>query len=602
MNRNIRIFFLVLILISVSAIYLYQPDIYLCWSGTEDRLEELINKYKDARPPIVITSDAGERYNIVLILTDDQPKGTVQYMPSLLDRIGSGGVVFDNAFLSNPVCSPSRASILSGGFHSRDTGVKTNGRFNGSMHNFDETKTLATYLNAAGYATGFVGKYIHGYVPGYVPPGWNHFVANENGGMLNDYWNIGNVTYGSSNTTAARGEVKYSKAPKREYITNFQTNEAIDFLEKYAAQPFFLLLSYYAPHNPFITESSEDDSFAAQIPYSCIEDENYSDKPSWVKVVAKELKQENNVDCGQTGFAVQVALLQSVDRGIASIFDKLTHLDILEKTVVIFMSDNGIARGRSNFYQDKGMPYEGSIRVPLIIFFPSIPKGVNTDLVAANLDVPATIFNIAGVQGPTDGLSLLDVSNRIRSLDRKFLLIENYGYLKWHVGHHGHPLPPVIWSGLRTPEWKYVEYTTGDRELYNVSTDTNETANVIDQSAYRKIVQELAEILRTQKGLAISTIELPHGLVGQNYSVLLKPWGGTPPYRWRILDTRLPAGLVLDGATGEISGTPVESGKIKVRIEVEDSGNAKHSNLPEKFSWEFELWVCDRQDECFQEG
>lgn len=606
MHPKFRHLFFVSIPVILALLYLVYPRIISYWlhpTGGGDKnvqLDELINRYKDARLPVAMTSESGGSYNIVLILTDDQPKGTVQYMPSLLDRVANEGLVFNSAFLTNPVCAASRASILSGGFHSHETGVKTNTKFNGAINNFDEKRTLGTYLKASGYATGFVGKYIHGYVPGYVPPGWSRFVANESGGMINDYWNIRNVTYGSSNATATRGEVKYSRIPKREYITNFQTNEAISFIEKYSAQRFFLNLSYYAPHSPFIAENSDDVGFAESLPYPCIEDEDHTNKPSWVKVVSEELIRENRVGCGQSQFAGRIALLQSVDRGIARIFDTLKRLDILENTVVIFMSDNGITGGRYNFYQDKGMPYEGSIGVPLIVFFPGISNGVSSELVAANLDVPATIYDIAGVQAPTEGLSLLGVLSNVQSLDRESLLIENYGYLDWHVHRDGHPLPPVIWSGLRTKEWKYVEYTTGDRELYHVSVDTNDRFNVVDQPAYGDIVRELAEQLRVEKGLAISTTALPHGVVGENYLVRLKAWGGTAPYRWRTSGTSLPSGLVLDEATGEITGRPLEPSKANVRIEVNDSGKAKHSNLPEKFSWNFELLVCDRPDERVQ--
>ena len=147
-----------------------------------------------------------DRPNIVLILTDDQRWDTLWAMPILKKQLASRGITFKNAFMTTPVCCPARASLLSGGFYAHHTGVLTNSSLNGSIHKFQDTETLPTLLQKAGYVTGFVGKYMHEYRPGYVPPGWTNFVANNNGGMLKDWFHLIDITVGSSRDKSTQRE------------------------------------------------------------------------------------------------------------------------------------------------------------------------------------------------------------------------------------------------------------------------------------------------------------------------------------------------------------------------------------------------------------
>lgn len=562
------------------------------------RLDRLIERRGDAASRSLSRGRDQSLPNVVLILTDDQSVDTIQHMPYLAGRIADRGIAFDRAFITNPVCAPARGSILSGGFHSHETGVKTNGALNGGLTNLEESRTLATYLQARGYSTGFVGKYIHGYIPGYVPPGWTRFVANENGGMLRDYWQLRNITYGSSTARATKGEVRFTALPKKQYITGFQTEEAIKFIEDFRNTTFFLLLSYYAPHPPFIVEEYADQLYSEGLDYVCLDLRRQGEVPTWARVAAQSIGAENPSTCGRVSFDGQVALLQSVDRGVGRIFETLARTGVADRTIVVFSSDNGIVLGRRELYADKGMPYEGAIRVPLAMFVPGELPRQSFSLVAANLDIPATIFDIAGIDAPSEGVSLMQELLPGSAVERDHLLIESYGYLNWHNRAQGHPLPPVIWSGLRTQKWKYVEYVGGDRELFDLTSDANERVNLVSETAYADVLGELSKLLALEKGLAITNGSLPPAVVGRAYAAQLAHWGGRAPVTWNVESGNLPRGLTLDANTGKIRGRAEEPGSYHLVVRATDSGKGKHTHEPDTFAANFILEVCAANTTC----
>lgn len=404
------------------------------------------------------------------------------------------------------------------------------------------------------------------------------------------------ITYGRSGASASRGEVQYpssseNQIPKHQYLTDFQTDEALSFIEKYKDERFFLFLSYNAPHVPFIIERPEDSVFASNLDFPCDKEPELELKPKWVQVIAGIVSsnRDRHGECGEESFYGQVALLQSVDRGLQKIFDKLKSYNLTRNTVVFFASDNGIINGSKILPADKGMPYEDAIRVPMIAFMPNEQASTYDEHVAVNLDLGATIFDLAGVPAPTEGQSILDIVNR-RQWKRNRLLIENYGYLDYMRRNHDLSLPPVIWSGYRTSKWKYVEYTTGEIELYNLEVDPSETMNLAEGTTYSSTVNEFHDALEKEKGLAITTSSLPTAVVDEFYEYQLKAWGGAKPYQWSTTST-LPAGLTLDTQTGIVSGVPTHPESFDVRFKVTDSGRAKHSLKPDHFSWDFKLDV-----------
>jgi arylsulfatase A-like enzyme len=540
---------------------------------------------------------ADSPWNVILILTDDQSVETVNDMPGLLEKIADRGVLFENAIVTNPACAPSRATLLSGGFTSRHTGVKSNSQLNGGVSRFDETRTLATALSGVGYATGFVGKYLHGYVPGHVPPGWTRFVGNEKGGAIQDYWSISNVTYGQNVGGTPSSEIRYGATPKRQYMTEFQTDEALRLMEEFRDRPFFLLLSYYAPHPRFIAESEEDLAFGKSIEQPCVDEGEPDDKPLWIQLTARSMKPKAIADCGQRSRSLQAALLQPVDRGVDRIFRAVERLGIADRTVIFFMADNGIVVGKRYLFKDKGMPHEGSIRVPLVAFSPGNEARVIPRLVAADLDVPATIIDLAGAELATQGTSLWPAVSGGAPLPERSFLIENYGYLNWRNSEQL-PLPPMIWSGIRSARWKYVEYVTGEAEAYDLQRDPGETVNVASAPEYRDTLDPLREMLQARRGLAITSTDLPKAVVGEPYAFALGSWGGTPPFRWSLVGGRLPEGMELDTTLGTLQGVPKKSGRHRVTVRVSGQGTELHGGREETFARVMELCVSGEAFDC----
>ena len=175
--------------------------------------------------------------NIVLILTDDQRADTLGYMPIVQRTLGKHGVTFTNAYVSNPVCCPSRATILTG-LYSHSTGVYTNDLY-GGFAAFDDDSTIATWLHDAGYRTGLFGKYLNGYESDYTPPGWDRWFATHESGDYYDY-----------SATSDGTIVDYGEDPA-DYGTSVVGDQTISFIrDTPAEQPLFAYMSLPAPHEP----------------------------------------------------------------------------------------------------------------------------------------------------------------------------------------------------------------------------------------------------------------------------------------------------------------------------------------------------------------
>ena len=427
--------------------------------------------------PTIVSGDlqqSTETPSIILILTDDQRLDTLFAMPTV-DKLAREGTMFTKAFVTTPVCTPVRVSILSGGKYAHKTGVLNNN----DHKKFNDQDTIATTLQEKGYKTGFVGKYIHGYRPGYVPPGWTSFVANNDGGMIKDWFNLKEITFGSSEETSSTGEVLKQK---KQYITHFQKDQALDFLNKYGNSPFFLLLSTYAPHSPHVPAPEHDNQFG-DIEYHgrAIDEEDISDKPLWVQQHSKHPFPWNKWNESEitTKYQDYIESTVAIDGLLDSIMHKIDTLGIDDKTVIIFTSDNGLMLREHGLF-DKGQAYEESIRVPLVIKMPGENPSVSDNLVAMNLDVVATIYDIADINRDSDGISLRPLLNGKSIEGRKDILIESGGYLSWWntFGFEADGLG--TWSGLRTKNWKYIEHPTGEKELYNLAADPFEKENVIN--------------------------------------------------------------------------------------------------------------------------
>ncbi|HYC54823.1 MAG TPA: sulfatase-like hydrolase/transferase [Candidatus Binatia bacterium] len=530
--------------------------------------------------PFLPSCPDAPRPNFVVFLTDDQRADTLWAMPQVSALLVDAGVRFTHAYSSTSECCPFRASFLSGGYTPSNTGVKTSGALNGGMSHFRDVESLPRTLQAGGYRTGFIGKYMHGYTVGYVPPGWSTFIANESGGQLPNWFNLANITYGSSTQFPAAGTVvKHSV----EYVTSFHRREALDFIDTGDDAPFFLLVSMYAHHwpaTPLIDDASKFRDYHPDNP--AYREADLTDKPQWVQALAAPIFAR---PC--TGF-LQPSLqtTQAVDRLVADVIAAVQQAGGEQRTYFFFLSDNGILWGEHRLPCDKGMAYEPAVRVPLVVKGPSADtvSSATEVLVAAELDVPSTILDLAGEAAAGDGRSLAGFLRGGHSVWRDSLHLENYGYLEGLPGGS-------LWQALRvrnqSGNWKYVEYGNGELELYDLDTDPNELENLASVAALRRVRRALRDQLAPRKGLAILTTDLAAAEEGIAFEKRLHRWGGISPRRWTIAAGSLPPGIRLGLFSGSLFGTPTKPGLYTFTVVVEDSGIAAHSLRPQRFSRQY---------------
>ncbi|MBI3975945.1 MAG: sulfatase, partial [Armatimonadetes bacterium] len=415
--------------------------------------------------------------SFVLILDDDQRADTIQYMPILQRDLVARGVTFTNAFVTTPLCCPSRASLLRGQY-AHNTGVLTNGggdlpeerasRHPGGAEAFDDRSTLATWLHAAGYRTGLFGKYLNGYMrlTARVPPGW-------------DEWHVfagGYFGYPLNENGVVR---RIGNAPE-DYGTDVIARRAVQFIERAGTAPLFVYFAPFAPHAPATPHPQDAAGFRDLPPWRppSYNEGDVSDKPEWVRrlpllTAARQAE-------GDEFRRQQLRSLQAVDRAIGQLLEALRRTGRLENTVVVFTADNGLSWGEHRWLDRKSCPYEECVRVPLVVRGPGIPAGRTDPRVVLNVDLAPTFADLAGVRPglPVDGRSVAPLLRGADAAWRGEILLEYWG------------LPALTWTAIRTDRWKYVEYENGDRELYDLAADPFEMTNVIGSSPATQVVPD----------------------------------------------------------------------------------------------------------------
>jgi N-acetylglucosamine-6-sulfatase len=425
---------------------------------------------------VVVQAD-GARPNVLLIVTDDQRSDTLNVMPIVRHTIGRHGVTFRNAFVVNPVCCPSRASILTGAY-SHTTGVYTNGAFEpyGGFDAFRDRHTIATSLHAAGYATGFAGKYLNGYHSRYVPPGWDSWFAIVRRSQRYGYY----YRYDAN----VDGTIRHFGDAPEDYATTAASERAASFIRSVPEdQPFFFMLTPPSPHAPATPGPGDGDAFRGMgFPKPPSFDEvDVSDKPAYVRahprISASRRKAlaEFRLD--------QLRALLSVDRAVGRLVDVLANTGRLEETLIVFTSDNGFLWGEHRI-ADKNVPYEESIRVPMVVRYDPLTDGRSSKRMVLNIDLAPTIARLAGVELPgADGRSFTSLLRHPRGRWRKAFLVEHYGS---HV---------PTYCAVRTRSWIYVRYATGEREAYSLERDPYELRNRIRALAGSERLRHLSAAL-----------------------------------------------------------------------------------------------------------
>ncbi len=416
------------------------------------------------------------RPNIVLILTDDQRWDTVSsVMPTVQNEIAGHGITFTSAFAVNPLCCPSRATILTGRY-SHSTGVYGNRPPYGGVGWFDDSSTIATWLDAAGYRTGYIGKYLNGYGNAwqppsinrwFVPPGWDRWFA-FNGG----YYGI-RVGVDGMNVFFTPEEANYS--------TDLFTREAVSFLDGAGAEPFFLVYAPYAPHEPSTPPARYRGALDGIAPFrpASFGEPDVSDKPAWVrKKLPITADAEDAIDAFRQR---QLESQMAVDDGVETILDTLGASGKLQNTMVVFASDNGLTWGEHRLSNRKESAYEESIRLPLMIRYDALLDGAGTnDELVGNVDLAPTFAAVAGVAAPAaEGKSLVPLLAGASPPWRSRLVIE---HLK---GKGGISAEVPTYCAVRSHQYKYVVYATREEELYDLVSDPAELVNHASDPALR---------------------------------------------------------------------------------------------------------------------
>ena len=467
-------------------------------------------------PTFAAAPDPSARPNVLLILTDDQGywetgvAGNAKIDTPVMDRLAAEGVTFTR-FYACPVCSPTRAGLMTGRYYLR-TGLY-NTRFGGDTMGGGEV-TLAQLLKQGRYRTGLFGKWHLGGYSGYQPQqrGFDEFLGHYHG-------HIERYDY---------PELVHNGQPvqTRGYVTDLLTDAAIDFVRTSGSQPFFCYLAYNAPHSPWVASDSHDG------------------QPRGDSVIEKYLGRGLPLREARI-----YALVDLIDQNLGRLLGTIDELGLRENTIVLFMSDNGgVSHGyTAGLRGHKANVYEGGVRVPLFVRWPGhFPAGAKVDAMASHVDVLPTLCDLLGIAPPVD-----------RPLDGRSLrqlLTDGRGpsphrYL-YHTWNRYTPTPQTN-SAICSDRYKLVVPQKIDRtgkspagvELYDLQADPSEKTNIA--AAHPQIVTELhTEFLRyfreVTMGQTYRPMPIPVGQPDENPVEIQASWarleGATIEYVFRAYD------------------------------------------------------------------
>lgn len=445
------------------------------------------------------SAQAAKPPNIVFFLADDLGQrdlgayGSSFYETPNLDRLAKDGALFTDAYAACPVCSPTRASVMTGQWPQR-TGItdyigapttpeqwKRNTKLLPAPYADRlslETPTLAKALKSAGYATFFAGKWHLG------PEGW----WPENQGF--DF-NLGGIDrggpYGGKKYFSPYGNPRLSDGPDGEHLPDRLATETAKFIEAHRDQPFFAYYSFYDVHTPLM---ARDDLR-----------KKYEEKRQRLGLEEKWGREgERDVRLTQE-HAVYAAMVEAMDLAVGKVLGKLDELGLRENTIVIFTSDNGGLSTSEGWPTSnlplrggKGWMYEGGIREPLLVRWPAVVKpGSVVKTPVSSPDFFPTLLEVAGAQ-PQPG-QILDGTSLLPAL-RGEPLPERA--LFWHYPHYGNQGGAPA-AAVRRGDWKLIEWQEENRtELFNLAEEISEQTDRAAQEPER-VAQLRAELAAWQK-------------------------------------------------------------------------------------------------------
>jgi N-acetylglucosamine-6-sulfatase len=418
----------------------------------------------------VLACPAMAKPNFVLILVDDfsmnlMPRPGLGNMPQLAKMMREG-MTFDNYFVTDSLCCPSRASILTG-LLPHHTGVLTNVPPFGGQEAFtahgNEAKVFALPLQAAGYNLAYMGKYLNGWMTATspIPPGWQEWASTENGYQGYGY----TLNHNGVMSTPPDHFTDLISGMAKRWIT-------------WQRLPFFLELAPFSPHGPYVPARRHRALFLnAKLPRTLAYDARPdAAAPDWLQVIPA-LTSTLKIDLDRQ-YVLRLQASESIDEMIGAVRSKLESIGIADKTYVIFTNDNGYHMGEFSMRSGKQTPFDFDIKVPFVIVGPGIVPGSHSKRLTMSVDLYPTLLNLAQVQVPamTDGRPMFSGPGRTMAV----------------VEHHREPsIPddpdfagtnapgPPTYTALRMAGSMYVEYETGEVGYYDMTTDPHQLHNVV---------------------------------------------------------------------------------------------------------------------------
>ncbi len=478
------------------------------------------------------TEKPQRRPNVLVIETDDMRWDDLRWMPNVRRLIQRTGLTFENSFAPYPLCCPSRASFLTGRYTHNHHVYSTLDPY--GFASFQDRQTIATVLQGAGYRTALVGKYLNGYGDqplrstgksslDYVPPGWDQWLAGSD-----HVWHPGDDFHGGTYdyfdlVQNINGKIVGSPGRYSTDVLAEQTRALIDRFGR-RPSPWFLWWTPVAPHHgspaepddpgtvpradgqstTFVTPARPDwvkGRFDAQIthgagtPATGSAEADVSDKPRYLRKLPELSLRERHAETVVTRQRAESLFV--LDIQIGRTISELSRTGQLANTVVMFTSDNGYYLGEHRKRQGKINLHEPSLRVPLLITGPGVPKGRRYDPVAT-VDIAPTLAAYAGVSMPrADGV---DLGALITEGDRGWnrpVVTEGMIPEGLYATRHRLGPTPLNTRGLRLGRWKITRYSTGEVELYDMARDPMELRNLARVPRYAAVLADLKALYRT---------------------------------------------------------------------------------------------------------
>lgn len=438
--------------------------------------------------PAVLTND---RPNIIFVLTDDHRFDAIGALdPNLdtphMDRMMREGAYFPNAFVTTSLCSPSRASILTG------QRMRTHRVVDNNTTDLSHLEFFPQRLQRAGYQTAFVGKWHMGGHSDAPQPGFDRWVS---------FAGQGNYLPVSDDGVQSWLNVDGRRVRQRGYITDELQEYALGWLEAIdRSRPFMLYLSHKAVHAEFIPAQRHANQYADRLPglpaSASAKSEHREGRPMWVH---NQRNSWHGID-----FPYHSALdirqyrreynrsLSAVDEGLGQLFAWLEVEGLAEDTIVVLMGDNGFMFGEHGLI-DKRNAYEESMRVPLLIYAPGrIGPGTVIEELVANIDIAPTMLAWAGLDAPDhyEGASMAELIAQGGDPNWRDTLVYEYFW------EYNFPHTPTTFA-IRTPRYKLIQYhgVWDIEELYDIAQDPQEMNNLIDHPALVDVKMELRRAL-----------------------------------------------------------------------------------------------------------